>query len=268
MKNDVIQDAKNLAEKILKSLDPDEKWVIVNIASDKFGNDIVLDNNYSSIPETFGYIHDKTPGFLERHRVIEGKTVGWWYVGVAWIKGHWGNVRPDDLGIDDNITDIAQKKGYISKDKIIKYYYVPTDDIGPQLDGGMAILVNKQKLKKFLVLCGSLKVNFNEVEQSLEFLGENVPFEGKLEAERVKLLIDNINKVVTSDDFIKVQYKFPKSNVIDSDIEENSRKMFKRIRNKIKRNEVLKNALTLKESKGYCMKIEEEFVETFLSSSK
>lgn len=255
MKNDVAQDAENLAEKIFNSLDPDDKFAIVNIASNENGNDIVLDN-YSSIHKTFGYIHDKTPGLLERHGVIEGKTVGWWYVDVAWIKGHWGNTRPDDLGMDDNITDIAQKKGYISKDEIIKYYYVPTDDIVPRTHGQMAILVNKQKLEEFKSWCNSLSPIFNDEINCLEFLGEKILFEGILEKKCVKLLIKHINSTVSYKDFYEVRdedYKVEVAQYGKTDSDEPSRVMFKRIRAKIYENKNLKEALILKESGGFGM---------------
>ncbi|MCL5409649.1 MAG: hypothetical protein M1607_02190 [Patescibacteria group bacterium] len=153
MKNKLVDDAQNLAGKIQEYLDLDtaKDWEILNIVWDEAGNDSPFSDKYSSINRAFGYLHDKTPELLEKHHVIEGKTKGWWYVDIVWNKGLWGQTRPQDLAMDDNITDIARNKGYIPKDKIVKYYFdVPTDDLGPKMRGQMSILVNKIALKKFL----------------------------------------------------------------------------------------------------------------------
>jgi len=80
MNKNVTFDALKLASNILNSLLPNKEWEIVNIAL-KEPETYVLEG-YTAIPLSFGYEYDKTPDFLEQHGVIEGKTKGWWYVGI------------------------------------------------------------------------------------------------------------------------------------------------------------------------------------------
>lgn len=147
MKKNVIKDAVNLATNILNSLSPDKDWGIVNIALNK--SDEFLLKNYPSIPPSFGYTQNETPNFMEDNNVTEGETSGWWYVGISKRNSQWDRIRPQEITLDDGIESVAQEKGYIKNNTIIKYY-VLGDDWGPRRHGQMAILTNKNKLQAFI----------------------------------------------------------------------------------------------------------------------
>lgn len=264
----LIDDAQKLAKKIKDYTDLDKKWAIVNIVWDKEGNDTPFSGKYSNVKRALGYVHDNTPELLIKHQVIEGRAVGWWYENVVWSKGVWGQTRPGDLAMDDNITGIAHEKRYIPKNKIVKYYFdVPTNDIGLRLRGGMSILINKGKLFEFIKLCETRKVRFDDASNCLIFLGQEVIIKGKFEKESVKLLIKNLTNVVTREEFYKVREKYPKIGANedkDADPIDLSRAVFKRIKSKIQKNKTLKKALLLRENNGYCMDVNEKFVAEYL----
>lgn len=149
MGNDVVQDALKLASNILKSLLSDEKLAIVNIAIGDRG--VFFFGEYPSIPQSFGYKHDKTLILLRQHGIIEGETIGWWYIGITKISSYLRKTLPVDLSMDDNISRIARKKGQIDEDEAIDYYYnVSKEDAGPKMHGQVAILVNKKMLENFI----------------------------------------------------------------------------------------------------------------------
>ena len=57
---------------------------------------------------------------------------------------------PDDLSMDDNISEIAREKGFIDKDEAIQYYYnVSKKDDRPKIDRQAAVLINKKALEEF-----------------------------------------------------------------------------------------------------------------------
>lgn len=260
MQNEITKDALKLASNILKSLLPDEKLPVVNIAIDD--RDTFTLEGYTSIPQSFGYRYDKTSILLKLHGVFEGETIGWWYVGTIKMSSYLRKVLPDELSMDDNISEIARKKGYIDKDEAVQYYYnVSKEDTGPKMHGQAAILINRQKIEDFISWCNSLKPIFNDETNYLEFLGEKVLFEGALEKKCVKLLIKHINSTVSYKEFYEVRDKDYKAEVAEfgkTISDDPSRVMFKRIRVKIKRNKKLKEVLILKESGGFGMSVKKD----------
>ncbi|HRN70158.1 MAG TPA: hypothetical protein PLS49_03140 [Candidatus Woesebacteria bacterium] len=158
MKKNLLKDAVNLSTNILGSFLPNHKWGIVNIAQDP--RDRFLLKNYPSIPTVFGYTFDNTFKLLEEHSVIEGKTIGWWVIGISKVKSYWDSIRPPEISLDDNIVDVAHSKGYIKNNEIIKYYYQANKmDIGPRYHGQMAILVNKKSLLNFIQRFSNNRIN-------------------------------------------------------------------------------------------------------------
>lgn len=150
MKKNVISDAVELAQQIEDYLKISDQNV-VNIFIGNEDERLEISDKYQSIARIFIYNHEDTPKLLEKYQVIEGITNKWWYEKPVWIKGHWGQNRPDSLAYDDGITGIAQNNGYFPNDRVAKYYYVfSTGDTGPERPGQMAILINKTNLKKFI----------------------------------------------------------------------------------------------------------------------
>lgn len=148
MKN-VTKDALVLATNIINSLLPSKKLEIVNIAIKE--PETFTIQGYPSIPLSFGYEYNDTPTLLEQGGVILGKTVGWWYVGINSKNSNWYRNRPQEIDLDGNIDEMAQKIGLINSDEVIEYYLnIPKDDIGPRKSGQMAILINKVKLQTFI----------------------------------------------------------------------------------------------------------------------
>lgn len=263
MKN-VIDDARTLVSKLEKSISPRKKWKIVSVA--KTSKKIKLPRSLAKL-DWFRYSHEDTLEMLVKHGVIEGITYNWWFLGYTKRNSLWGLNMPEEMAIDDGIVHIAQKVKLIRQDQIIEYYYViPTGDRGPQPSGLASILINKAELKEFKSMLDNLEVKFNDNDDCLEFLGENIPFK-KMEKECVKLLIKNLNKPVSYKDFYEVRGGYYTTKAIEQgkgNADEPSRAMFKRIRTKIYNNKILKQVLVLSESVGFKMKVNQDALEKFL----
>lgn len=117
-------------------------------------------------------MHDKTPGFLEKHGVIEAKNEGKWYVGNVDTNDEWVRRILPETGFVDPIALIALKKDYIEDNQIPKYYYEATywgDAVtnvyswGPKKHGQASVLINVDVLKKFIE---SNLINPLEIAQS------------------------------------------------------------------------------------------------------
>lgn len=147
MNKNVTSDALNLATNLRDSFLPGREWEIFNIV--RTNQDINLPESLKD-KDVFRYEHSNSKLFLKKYGVIEGETIGWWYVGISSRDSYWGRVMPVDLSIDDNIVEAAHKNGYLKGDMIVEYYYhVPTKNNGPRIQGHSAILVNRKALNYF-----------------------------------------------------------------------------------------------------------------------
>lgn len=253
MNYDVGSDAVNLTSNILKSLLPNQEWEIVNIALGKV--DTFILNDYPTIPVSFGYKYDKTPLLLEQHGVIEGKNPGWWYVGIKDRNSQWDRTRPQDVTLDDSIEEAAHKNKYISDNQVLEYYYSPEENIGPRTHGQMAVLVNRKKLEDFISWHSGDTPIFDINTGYFKFKGERVLVSGELNGERLKMLVDNIDKVVSKKEFYEVggakDYQTYKSNRRIGQLHDTLKKGFEEIEKKIVVNPKFKESLEFRQRGGF-----------------
>lgn len=256
-----MADALELAQKILDSLLIQDKWTIVNILIDD--RDAILIKNYHLIPPSFGYKYVSTITLLEENGVVEGKTNNWWYVGSVKSNSYIWNTFPQEIQLDDHISEVARKKGYINKDESVRYYYdVSKGDVGPQLHEQYAILVNREKLEDFINYFKELKPRFNLDTGILEFMGESVQIDGKINRKSFNLLFDNLNSIVTKKEFYEVRekqdydiiYKQPGITKLHDVL----KKVFLELKEKVESYPKLKHAIKFVQKDGFGIFIDEK----------
>ena len=247
---------------IYNSLSPRDTWKIVNIG--KSNNQVFNWPSYPSIPWSYGYTYDSVPQILEEDGVIEAKVANSWFMGVE-------NGTKQFL---DAITIAARQKKYITDDEIVNFYCKyshsrKSNDRGPTSVGGQySILVNIQKLiafyQKYNQEATPPKPIFNEKVRTLDFLGEKILFKGKIEQKSVKILVDNMNSMVSKKDFFDVRgegkYEVEVKKFGSTPAHEPIEKVFKEIKSKITSNDKLKKVLILAQQEGFGMFIDQKAV--------
>ncbi len=259
MKTNVLQDTFNLALNIQKSLKPGGGQPIMNIAKDKRKNFKL--QGYPQIQQILGYEHDKTPELLVDKGIIEAVTWNWWYVGVQKSNSKSRNILPDEISVDDNISELARNKRYILDDEAIEYYFKDLNDVNSSRIPvrHAAVVINEKRLELFIQEYTTLTPAFNNKNGCFEYLGQQIRFR-RLEKKCIKLLIKYLNNIVSYKDFYEVRGRDYNIKVADrgkSKVDEASRSMFKRIRTKLMNNEKLRQSLTLRESDGFQMLIKD-----------
>lgn len=254
MKKNVIADAVSLTTNILNSLSPDRDRGIVNIALNK--SDQFLIKNCPSIPPSFGFTQNETPKLLEDNNVIEGKTLGWWYVGIDKRNSQWDRMKPQEITLDDGIESVAQEKGYIKNYEIVKYY-VLGDDWGPRRHGQMAILVNRNSLENFIGWYSNTTPQFDSVKGVFKFRGASVTIRGKKSIMRFKLLFDNLGGFVAKKQFYEIVGK-KDYDVINrtkniTGLHDRIEKGFQKLKEIIESDPVLKKSIIMIQKDGFGM---------------
>jgi len=205
MKN-VIEDAIDLANNILKTLSSKKDLVIVNIAINKPNTFII--EGYPKIPLSYGYQYSDTPKVLEQDGLVLGKTVGWWYVGITSKNSLTFRNRPQEINLDGNIDEVVESMRFIDKEMAIEYYFnVQDDDIGPNKSEHRAILVSRKKLEQFVGWYKGISPQFDEKTGVFSYRGVNVTIGGEKSVRRFKLLFDNLGGMVTKRQFYEATGK-------------------------------------------------------------
>lgn len=248
-----IRDCLSLVLNIHDSLSPHDSWKVVNIG--KSTNSTFSWPSYPSIPWSFGYSYDSVSQILEEEGVIEAKIQDAWYIGIT----------KTSASQSDPITILARKKGYLKNDESVKYYSKWTSehvDHGPTSVGGQfSILVNVQNLIKFYWKYNEQTLpprpTFNETTKNLDFLGESVHFMGEIEQKSVRLLMENLNSLVSKKEFYEVRGEVGYEETVKKKrptlVHEPLEKMFTEIKKKIMANKKLKNVLILAQQDGFGM---------------
>jgi hypothetical protein len=251
--NLTFQNAMLTGNIILNNISPRDRWIIVNIAQTE--NQVFSYPSIPELPTCFGYVFDKVPQILEEEGVIEAKINGLWFLKISSIKKEY-------LGKTgkDSITVVARHKGYIKKTEIAEHYikydkYLKLDT-GPKARGQYSVLINVNRLRLFINWYSGLTPIFNDNNKTLEFLNEKIQFNGDVNIKSIKLLIDNINSMVSNKDFYEIPRGLTNYNELikhkgKTKVHESLKKIFKEIENKIKSNNILKNVLIPVQKDGY-----------------
>lgn len=198
--NNVVQNSIQLAVSIFSNLPPQKTWAIVNIG--KSSNLSFYFTKYPNISTVYGYKYDYVPCFLENEGVIEAKVPHRWFT----------EITESEIPNNDSITRVAHLKGYLNHLESTNFYSrysqtQPKNNFGPYTVGGQfSILVNVRKMydfcEKYLDTPDRIP-KFNEATKCLEFLGESLLFIGKAEQNSLKLLLSNLNSIVSKQDFFE-----------------------------------------------------------------
>lgn len=254
--NGLVQDALKTANYILNSLTPYDEWVIVNLCK-VTNNPAFTYPTYPEIPTIFGYSFDKVPEFFIKEGVIEAKTFDKWYSGLT-IVPYYGSQKHDGLPIYDGITKIARNKEYINKSNRVGYYEKWKRDYVDDGPGGVehySALINVKKLREFVRWYGNQSPKVDIKNGHLYYLKFVLPFNGDEKIKAVKLLVDNINSIVSYKEFYEIREgtNYDKDSIKQkSRIHNSLESMFKTIKSELKKSE-LKNYLIMVQQDGFGM---------------
>lgn len=261
MENKVIKDAVRLATNILNSLLPSDSWAIVNIVKDE--RDHLLFNDFPDIPTTFGYIYDQVITLLTEEGIIEESNPGSWFIGITDTDSYYAHhILPyieqlDGLGME------ARSKGYLTEKQLVEYYYSnDRQKLGPVISGHYSVLINRNRLDKFIKKFSNLLPNINEETGEFSFRGEVVLFKGELEIKSLKLLLNNLNSLVSKKEFYLVRGKNDYEQIKDrygvTQLHDSLEKMFNVIKKRLKQNSKLKDVFVFTQDNGFGIFINEK----------
>jgi len=258
MKN-VIEDAINLATNILSALSSRKDLEVVNIAIKK--PDTFIIDSYPSIPLSFGYEFCDTPKILEQDGMILGKTVGWWYVGIANKNSLWYRNRPQEVSLDGNIDEVAKKLGFVDRDEVVEYYFnIPDNNIGPNKSEHMALLVSRKKLEQYVGWHKGELPQFDDKTGIFTYRGVSVKISGKKSILRFKLLFDNLGGIVTKQQFYeaagKKDYVIIKNSTGVTQLHDGLEKNFGKLIKIIESEPILRKSIIMLQRDGFGMFID------------
>lgn len=254
MENKVIQDAVRLAINILDSLLPSDSWLMVNIVKNK--KEQLNFNDFPDIPTTFGYTYDQVVLLLVKEEVIEELNPNSWFIRITDKNSYYAhNISPyidqlDPLGMQ------AWHKGYIKEGQLVEYYYSnERQRLGPIISGHFSVLINRKSLENFIKKYSNSHPILNEETGEFSFRGEVVIFHGELEIKSLKLLLDNLNSIVTKKRFYEVRgkndYDLIKKKYGVTQLHDSLEKLFINIRSKIKKNAKLRDTFIFTQDNGF-----------------
>lgn len=203
MENDVLEDALRVCNNILRSVTPEDKWVIVNTALNS--RDTFLIPKCPAIPPVYGYRFESSPRFLERKGVIVAKTPFWWFVRITDLDSYYARQILPELELSDDIYWAAKEKNHLRKNQVIEYYVDETDTRGPVFHGQAAVLVNVKALIKFIGAYSEMRPRFDEATAIFSYRGEKIRITGDIEGKTIKLLVGNLGMIVGNKELYNVR---------------------------------------------------------------
>ena len=287
MKTNFINDAVELCESILESTSPDNEWGVINLVrSGKSERVERVYNSVTSshIPQSYYYNYDDIPQFLLDRGVFCGlDSSGAWYVEI----GDYYPIYNDDEWLTESkdqvfygLTVLATKKRWINKGISIDQMNSPglfnimehaikvlvndyrrvksVDEFeandkrgwihdGPKGRYHITALIDKKKMRKFLLEIRNNSPVFNEQSGEFTFRGEKLAFSGEKNIAAVKLLVEKINSRVSKKEFYEsggdTNYEQHKNAENLTKINDALSKRFGEIKRKIYDNSVLKASI-------------------------
>lgn len=243
MKN-VEQDAYWLIFNIYQSVLRQDKYTIVNIAK----SDLKVFNykSISVIPWSYGYTYDNILRLLTESDIVIASNKNRWYVGKEL------NTKYSSIS-EDQITLKAIEIGYFKKNEHASYYsnfFNSSVSYGPQPGGLYSCLIDIDKL---LLLYNSYNFSlpkFDNKKGILNYQSSALHFEGEYQIKAVDLLISNLNKRVSESDFYNIVRDI--QTFKDSSAQkEASKKLFKEIKTKIKKDKFLSEVFVCVHENGF-----------------
>lgn len=241
--NDLIADSLRLLNKILS--DTFEEYPLVHIAQNEY---VVFSfPSFSKLPTGYGCVVDRTPQFLEREGVI--KVL---YSGKYVIFGYKNRLTMGRDRLEFEASELVRcatlYEKYVGRKIDLDGYSFFTEG-AVSIRGLRFIVVNGNAARSFIKKHSQILPVFDVINGVLSFSGEDLPFDGEITRKSVQLLIENVNSIVSPQDF----HRLPRGEEKKSNFKttEEEKRMFKDIRKKIESNKILKDALVCVVRRGF-----------------
>lgn len=272
--NKTLDEAQKLVKKILDDFPPHKNWRIINYCFQE--NDLVLFDKYPEIPKPY-YIDSSTDNnvfdLLKYHGLFDDSWENMWYECIlperlpsdrrnGLAQGYKERLRDKEADMISGFTYQLRELGEIGEYSSVRTYYrvevegeydITFQDQGPEARGGFVLFFRKQ-LEHFLNYYSNKYPIYDRKTKTLKYLGEEVKFDGELEARTAELLITNINSLVSREEFYSVRgdevtkYQNIKRK---TQLHDTLKKQFENFEKKVKSNSNLVKALVFVIQDGY-----------------
>jgi hypothetical protein len=215
--NNAVYDAVDLAKRIFDAIVPNKDSIVTTISKSKEKMFLAPDNIGTQV---FGYFYDQVPDLLEE--VMLAKEKWYWFAGKNKAP-NYERIKSEALRKDKNgykvpnvITKYAWEHGYLPKDEEVDLWLVKDRDAYT-----VTFLTTRRKLSRFINKYTNTVPVFDEKRGELFFLHQPpVIFEGSVRILTVKLLLDNLNSIVS----LQELYDIPRPKVQNQEIVGHERK--------------------------------------------
>jgi hypothetical protein len=254
MLNGLLKDAIKVANKILEITLPNDKVIVINLRKTSFDGTVGVATP-DEAENVFYYEYDQVPKLFEQEGIFEIQVPNRWYIGENYENG---NVIPkfdkkaEELGLlSKGASLMFYENDYDPRYRIHKAGEPPTSPTNSKL---ITAIVNIQKLKEFVNWYSNLAPKFDLEIKTVKFLGREIPIDGDIESKYFACLMENIDSIVTHKELFELRgknYDTAISGNKKTSVHDINKKVIEAIKEKIKKDEILSNALIIVQNDGF-----------------